>query len=294
MRRYNRGKNRLFVINKKLLIIAGAVLAAIAVIVGIVLIVSSGKKVAEKNAAIERITAAGVINAGLRTDLGPLCMFDSETNTYKGLEKDIADNIISRIFGNDIIVNFVEVNSETKDALLLTGDLDISLGASVIGSTKGIDYSKSFYTDGSAFLVRKGEMTNEGGLAGSTIAVVQGSVPAGVSSKDKKTTNIEYYLKSYNLNATVKVYASYPEAVEALRVKYVTAVCASENFLKLFGRSGMVILPERFIPNKFCVETRTDLEGLRDAISEQLTAMENDGTLDALIKNYDLEIYTGS
>lgn len=281
------GRNRLFVINKRILILAGIALAVIAVIIGIVLLVSSGKKVAEKQEAIGEIKAAGVINVGLRGDIGYLCMYDKGSGTFKGMEKELSDEIIKRIFGSGILVNYVLVDSETKDALLLTGDLDMSLGASVTGSNSDIDYSASFYSDGSAFLVRKGEMTVQSSLSGKTIAVIQGSVPASKTA-DKKSTNIESYLKAQNINATVKVYASYPEAIEALRVKFVDAVCASEYFLKLFGKSGMVILPERFITNKYCVETRADLQGLSDAVSDQINALKKDETLDSLIKDWNL------
>lgn len=287
-------RKRLFIINKKLLIILGSVIAAALIIVVIVLLVSSGKKAAEKQATMEKIISAGVINVGLRTDLRPLCWYDDTTKSFDGLEKDLADELMSRLFGGKVIVNYIKVDSETRDALLLSGDIDIALGASVQGSTTGIDYSEAFFTEGSAFLVRSGEMTSEIGINGGVVAVVQGSVEAAKYGNDKKTTHIENYLGAKNINASVRVYASYPEAIEALRKKFLTAVCASETFLKIYGKSGMLLLPERFIPCGYCVETRSSLEALVISVNEALSAMRNDGTINNLLKKWnDLTPYTG-
>ena len=119
-------------------------------------------------ASVDDIAALGVINVGLRGDIGSLCTYNEETGEYEGLEKDVADEIISRIFGDDILVHYVDVNSETKNALLLSGDVDIALGASVNNSLSSICYTSSYYSDGSAFLVIEGEMTSEDGLNGGT------------------------------------------------------------------------------------------------------------------------------
>lgn len=286
------GRNRLFVIDKKTIKIAAIILTAIIAIVVIAVFVSSGKKTAEKHEAVEKLISVGVVNVGLRSDLGTLCMYDSKTKTYTGLEKDISDEILKRLFNGKIIIRYVDVDSETKDSLLVTGDADMSFGASINASTSGIDYSNTYFSDGSAFLVRNGEFTDQSQLNGATIAVVQGSLEATKIGKKTETMNIEVYLKSHNINANVKKYASYPEAVEALRVKFITAVCAPETFLKIFGKSGMVILPERFLPNDYCIETRSSLGGLVDSVNDKLNAMKKDGTLDSLLKKWNFTDYS--
>ena len=50
---------------------------------------------------------------------------------------------------------------------------------------------------------------------------------------------------------TVRKYASYPEAVGALRDGAVSAICASELNLKRFGMKGMLLLPDRFLPGRY-------------------------------------------
>lgn len=288
------GRNRLFHINTKYLKIAGAALFAAAVIAIIAYFVSQGKISAEKQDAVKAVASQGYINIGLRGDLGTLCLFDKKTGTYSGLEKDIADEIIRRLFPEGIIVNYINVNSETKDALLQTGDVDISLGASINKGLTGINYTSSYFTDPSAILVREGEMTEAQGLSGGTVAVVQGSLAAAKPEKST-ITNLEIYFDSNNINADVRVYASYPEAIEALRTGYVKGVCANELFLKLFGRSGMLLLNDKCIPSDYCVQIREKIGkksgAFGAAVGDAIEEMKRDGTMAELLGKWQLVSY---
>jgi ABC-type amino acid transport substrate-binding protein len=208
-----------------------------------------------------------------------------------GLEKDIADEITKRLFPDGIIVNYVGINSKTKDAFLQTGELDISLGASVLASVSGIKYTSPFFSDGTAFLVLQGGITSEDSLSGGSIAVVQGSTPASKVEKTDKQTRLETYLEARGIDASVRAFASYPEAVEALRLGHVRGVCASEAFLKLYGRSGMLILPERFMPTGYCVQVNGTLGAFYDAVEAVLAGMKSDGTIETLLKKWELTDY---
>ncbi len=284
-------KKRSILIKKKHIRIAVIVLALLIALITIILVVSANKKLAEKQKAIDNITSQGVIKVGLRGDIGALCTYDTDREIYEGLEKDLADELISRLFEQDILVEFVNVNSETKNAMLRVGDADISFGASLFQDTSGIVYSNSYYSDGCAFLVMQGSTESEAGLEGKTIAIIQGSLPASETSDKNELTKLESYLKAHEIDAVLKKYASYPEAVEALDAGFVDAVCANEIFLKIYGKKGMLILPERFIPNDFCVAVREPLEKFRDVINDTLLIMQKDGTMDALISKWNLVNY---
>ncbi len=285
------GRNRLFLINFKYIKIAAAVVIAGAVIALALYLISLGNERAEVDSAVAKIARRGVINIGLREDLGQLSSYDGQTKTFSGLEKDIADEIVNRLFPDGIILNYVAVNSKTKDSMLQTGDLDISLGASVNAAVSGIKYTEPFFSDGAAFLVLQGNMASEKGLSGGTLAVVQGSVPATKAAKDDKLTRIEAYIEARGIDAEVRTFASYPEAVESLRVGHVRAVCANEVFLRLYGRSGMLILPERFMPVGFSVQVNAELGAFFDAAQKAVADMKRDGTIDALIKKWELTDY---
>lgn len=285
------GRNRLFNINRKYFRIAVAALVVVIAIIVIVLVASSNKKAADKQSAVNDVVRTGVVNIGLRGDIGKLCTYDEQTKTFSGLEKDIADELVKRLFPDGIIVNYVNSNSETKDSGLLQGTLDFSLGASVKGSTSGIKYTQSYYSDACAFLVLEGTMTSEDGLSGGKIGVVQGTYPAVKQTKDKNLTNLDGYLAEHNIQSFVKLYASYPEAVGALKDGFINGVCANEINLKLFGKAGMLILPERFMPISYCVEVRGTLGVFSEAVNDCLSDMKRDGTMDALIAKYELVNY---
>lgn len=282
-------RKRLLIIKKQHLKIIVPVLLAIIVIIIVFSIASANREKTEKQHSVETIASAGIINVGLRGDIGKLCTYDEETEKYEGLEKDITDELIQRLFGDNILVNYVEVNSETKDALLKIGDLDISLGASVSGSSSEISCTDSYYADACAFLVMEGTTTKEQGLNGGTIGVIQGSLAARENDEDE--TKVETYLKSHDINALVKVYASYPEAMEALQSGFVDGVCANEIFLKLYGKNGMLILPERFLPNNYCVKVSKSLGAFTYVIDDAIKQMKNDGTLSTLIDKWNLINY---
>ncbi len=284
------GRNRLFRINTKYFKIAGAALFAVAVIAAISYFISQGEISAKKQDAVKAVASKGYINVGLRGDLGSLCLYDEAAGTYSGLEKDIADEIIKKLFPDGIIVNYINVNSETKDALLQTGDVDISLGASVNRAVEGIYYTSPYFTDPSAFLVREGEMTAIKEFSGSTVAIVQGS-RAATKPKGSKKTNLEIYFESIDISANVRVYASYPEAIEALRAGYVKGVCANELFLMLFGKSGMLLLGEKCIPSDYCVQTWKNLGAFGDAVNDVIKDMIKDGTMAGLLGKWQLKSY---
>ncbi|MGE5496377.1 MAG: transporter substrate-binding domain-containing protein [Burkholderiales bacterium] len=287
------GRNRLFNLNKKYFKIAVAAVVVVIAIVIIALIASANKKAAEKQSAVDAVAKAGVFNIGLRGDIGTLCLYDEQTKTYTGLEKDIADELAKRLFSDGgVIINFVSVNSETKDSMLQQEKLDISLGASVKGSASGINYSQVYFSDACAFLVREGEMTSEDGLNGGKIAVIQGTYPATKQKDNKNLTYLDEYLSQSGIQAFVKIYASYPEAIEALKDGFVSAVCANEINLKLFGKAGMLILPERFMPISYCVQVRGTLGVFIDVVNDCLSEMKNDGTISALLEKYELVDYS--
>jgi ABC-type amino acid transport substrate-binding protein len=116
--------------------------------------------------------------------------------------------------------------------------------------------------------VLEGTMTSEDGLSGGKIGVIQGTYTAAKQAKDKNLTNLDGYLAEHNIQAFVKLYASYPEAVEALKAGFINGICANEINLKLFGKAGMLILPERFMPMSYCVEVRGALGVFYEAVDD--------------------------
>lgn len=286
-------KRSLLLLKKKHIVIISVILAALIATLIIVKVGASSRESAAERQAVQAQLQTGLLRIGLRGDLSSLCTLNPDTGEYEGLEKDISDELVSRVFGDDIIVEYVAVNSRTKDALLKIGNIDLSLGASVNTGQSGISYTSSYYADACGFLVIEGGITSQEGLEGGVVAVVQNSLPAQISAKDKEKTKLDDYFAAQGIAAKVKPYASYPEAVDALSAGLVSGVCAAGIDLTIFGKSGMLLLGERFMPNRYCVQFASSDSALCAAFSAEIAAMREDGTLAVLTKKWNLLDYSG-
>ena len=273
----------------KIIIIILAVIIAAAVIA---VVASSNSARSVKQHAVEVLAEKGMLNIGLRGDIGTLCTFNEETGVFEGLEKDVADEIVRRLFPDGIIVNYVAVNSETKDAWLKLGTIDMALGGSINVAKSGIAYTNPYYADASALLVQEGQITNSALLDGKTIGVVQGSVVDRDSEDDEDISVLQEYLLKQGIEVSIKRYASYPEAIDGLREGKIAAVCASEINLKLFGIKGMLVLPDRFLPSRYCVQVSKNQNALVDVLNDVIADMKKDGTIEALVGKWNLVDYS--
>ena len=287
-------RRRLLLFKQKHIRIIIGIAIALAIIAIFYFILSATGHEAKKQSAVNDVKSMGLINIGLRGDLGKLCTYDEQTGQFEGFEKDVADEIVSRLFGDDILVNYTLVNTETRSAYLRRGDADMSLGAAADMDEKGITYSATYFSEGSAFLVIEENIKRMEELSGGRIAVVYGTMHAQKSEDnedDKDATLMSDYLKILEIEAEVKEYASYPEAIQALRDGFVSAVCASETALTQFGMTGMLLLPERFMPSDYRVCISNSLGLFSEAVDDAIAAMKQDGTLGALVQKWDLVNY---
>ena len=283
-------------LKKKHIVVISTVLFVLVAAVVIIGVSAASKERAREQQAVDTKLHEGLLRIGLRGDIDALCTYNEETGQYEGLEKDIADELVSRIFGDDIIVEYVDVNSRTKDALLKIGDVDLSLGASINTDQSGICYTSSYFADACGFLVMKDESVSQEtleDLSGGVIAMVQGSLPAMESEADEDKTKLDEYLALKGITVTIKEYASYPEAINALGAGFVKGVCAAQNDLKHFGKSGMLLLNEAFMPNRYCVQFVSADELLCAVFSKTIEEMRKDGTIEALAQKWNITDYSG-
>lgn len=287
-------KRRFWLIKQEHLRIIIGIAIVLAVIAIVFFVLSITDHQTKKQNAVDDVAATGLINVGLRGDLNKLCTYNEDTGVYEGYEKDVADEIISRLFGDEILINYVDVNTETRTAYLKRGKIDFALGAATYLKISGIDYSSVYFSDGSAFLVMEDKIKSMQNLSGGTIGIVQGSMHAqeGDTKTDENATQMSDYLKKLEIEASVKIYASYPEAIDALRDGFVDAVCASETALTQFGKPGMLMLPERFMPNDYRVCIASSLGLFSEAVDDTIAQMKSDGTLDSLMAKWNLVNYS--
>lgn len=284
-------KRRILLIKQRHLRLIAGIATALAVIAIIFFIVSITGHEAKKHSAVDDIAATGLVKIGLKGDLNKLCTYNADTGEFEGFEKDLADALVRRLFGDGILIQYVSVNTQTRTAYLRRGVIDFALGAATYVKLSGVDYSTAYFSDSSAFLVIEGQTQSMQELSGGIIGIVQGAMHAEASpdsTSENPRTRMDDYLKKLEIEARVKTYASYPEAIEALRAGFVQAVCASETALTQYGKPGMLMLPERFMPCDYQISIAGSLGLFAEAVDDALEAMKNDGTLDALAAKWNL------
>ncbi len=282
-------KRRLWLLKQKHIRIVIIVISVVVVLSVIFAVLSALGKKAETSDAVNSVLSKGMINIGLRSDLGSICSYNAQTSEFEGYEKDVADEIVNRLFKEGIIVNYIEVNSKTKSAMLRRGDIDLALTASIGIKSSGINFTSSYYSDASAVLVANDHIENIRGLEGGTVAVIYGTPQAQDIGND--IIKLEEYFNSIDIVVNIKTYASYPEAVAALQNGFIDGVCAGENMLKLFGKKGMILLPDYFMPNEYCVEVSDKLGAFYRAVDAIINEMKQDGTFDELMIKWKLTNY---
>ena len=186
---------------RKWLIIVGAVVLA-GLITGLVFLLTN---MVNYDAAKRHVLEKGMVSIGLRGDLAGFAVKDEESGVIKGYEADIAAEMERRLFGNEVKVDYQEINSKTGKVLLDLGDLDFSLAAYVPTDAETyVAYSDPYYTDAIVFYVRKGSgITSAQEINGKTVGVVNTSY-AGYNTK------LEEFLKGKNIPLQIQILQRLP------------------------------------------------------------------------------------
>lgn len=229
-------------LKKKYIVTICIVLFVLIAAVIIISVASNARQHTQEQQAVGDQLREGLLRIGLRGDIDALCTYNGQTGEYEGLEKDIADELVSRIFHNDIIVEYVSVNSRTKDALLKIGDIDLSLGASINTGQSGICYTSPYFAEACGFLVMEGGITSQEGLSGGTVAVVQSSLPAVESEENKEKTKLDDYLAQSGITASVKNMPRFPKRLMRWIMDLWTAFAHRRTTLSILARRACCCL----------------------------------------------------
>lgn len=227
----------------------------------------------------------GMVSIGLRTDLQGFALKNEQSGEIEGLEKDIAAEIVKRLFKEERInVEYKEINSKTGKVYIQKGDLDFTLGAYIETNTESyLDYSDPYYTDATVFYARQGSITKAEDINGKKMGVVSTSY-AGYNKK------LEEFLKSRKINCEYKYFNAYPDAMDALKAGQVDVIAGSRIIMQSYAAEayevpGFVLLHGYRIAVK-----KTNIE-LKKALNSILNDMRRDNTLDGLKIKWQLVDY---
>lgn len=229
---------------------------------------------------IERIKKAGVLKAGVKQDVPNFGYFSAETNSYEGMEIDIARKIAKSL---GVKVEFTAVTAQTREAVIDNGQVDIVIGTYTITPERQASYSFSdpYYTDEVGFLVNKSSnYSSIKDMDGATIGVAQGSTTKMA---------IEEYAKANDLHFNYVQLGSYPELAISLYSKRIQAFSVDKSILTGYRSKKTEILEQGFNTQSYGIASKQSNKALTNYINNLLSDWSKDGSLAEIYKKYDLK-----
>jgi aspartate/glutamate/glutamine transport system substrate-binding protein len=280
-------------INKRLVYILSAV--GIVLLVVAIVFISDAIKPPDITVASKDIFNSGMIRIGVRTDLGSYSYKNEETGEFEGFEIDVCEEVLRRIFQDQIVIRYEEINSTTKLSKLNRYEIDVCLGAFVPNSSPRIpiNYSEGFFVDSVAVVTRKDQRLN---------ILHANKIIIGTLNDSYSDKYLAGYFEGVNEARAEKdkqeieviQYSCYQDLFNAVETFDADALAASMLFINQFMQDDLVILPDRFLYHEYCFAFNARDVELVKVFSEAVVAMKADGTLDKIRAKWKVdEIFEG-
>jgi len=237
-----------------------------------------------------------ILKVGVKEDVAGFGLKDTTTNTYSGLEIDLAKKIAAELGYTG--VEFTTVTAATRGELLDSGDLDCVIATFTIKPDRQEkwDFSTPYYTDAVTVLVEKSSgITTLEGLLGKKIgvatsatsakAVVEALMAAGLIATADLT---DFVASSWTTGVTFVEFPDYPAISAALQSGEVDAFSVDKSILANYINENRQYIEEKFSPQDYGVATKKG-SALSSQIETLISKWLNDGTIDGLIEQWGLK-----
>ncbi len=233
---------------------------------------SAGSEEAPGGAIIDAIKERGYLICGCKTDVPGLGLYDQASDTWSGIEVELAWATAAGLFDTDIqdakakkLVHFEGVTVADRETKLENGDIDCMIATYTITDerAKRFTISDSYYTDYIGIMVRyTGDDENALGDMGNilSIADLDGRY-IGVAQNSTTRDDMLDYINTMN---TIKVspifcvYDSYPALYEALKDEKIDAISVDVSILNGYVDNETQILDDRFAGQHYGAAVRND------------------------------------
>lgn len=232
------------------------------------------------NATIQKIVKKGTLNVGVKQDVPNFGYYSAKTNTYQGMEIDLAKKIAKEL---KVKVNFTAVTPQTREALMDNGTIDMLIATYTITDDRKASYAMSnpYYYDQIGFLVQtKSGYKKLSDLNGKTIGVSQGS-----SAK----AAVEEYASANNLKFNYVQLGSFPELAVSLYAHRVDAFSVDKSILSGYESKKTKTLKEGFKTQEYGIASSKSNQELIDYTNDLLAKWQKDGSLQKLYDKYHLK-----
>ncbi|MEK4536812.1 transporter substrate-binding domain-containing protein [Peribacillus sp. FSL K6-1552] len=180
----------------------------------------SGSKDKDKD-VLTQVKDNDKIVFGVKNDTRLFGLKNPSTGEVEGFDIDIAKALAAEILGDEKKVDFKEVTSKTRMALLNNGDIDAIVATMTITDDrkKEVDFTDVYFDAGQSLLVKKGsDIKGIDSLKGKKVLAVKGSTSA-INIREKAP------------DAQVLEFENYSEAFAALKSGQGDALTTDDSIL---------------------------------------------------------------
>ncbi|MBT0913617.1 transporter substrate-binding domain-containing protein, partial [Streptococcus salivarius] len=220
--------------------------------------------------AVQKIVKRGTLNVGVKQDVPNFGYYSAKTNTYEGMEVDLAKKIADEL---KVKVNYIPVTTQTREPLMDNGTIDLLIATYTINDERKASYAIStpYYYDQIGFLVLKDSGINKiSDLNGKTIGVSQGA-----STK----AALQEYASANNLKFNYVQLGSFPELAVSLYAHRVDAFSVDKSILSGYESKKTKTLKEGFKTQEYGIASSKSNQELIDYTNDLIAKWQKDGSL---------------
>ena len=212
----------------------------------------------------------------------PLLGFRDRNGNLQGLEIDIARKLATEIFNNPDAVELVPVANQDRLKVAIQGTVDLTIARVTITPTRSrvVDFSRAYYSDGTAIITTQVNITQNADLIGKKVAVLNNSTTIAT-------------LQFITPTAQLVGVNSYRQAQSLLATGKVVAIAADRSLLLGWSKTApnYHLLPDKLStePLGIVIPKGLQYEPLRELVDRSIQRWKADGWLQQRIQYWGLE-----
>lgn len=240
---------------------------------------------------VQKIIDRGYLKVGCKTDVPEFGYYDEETNSYSGLEIDLAYYVAAKIFGVDYtkakeqeIVQFTNVAVENRFQVLEKGDVDCLMATVTITDERQEKYafSNPYHVDSVGLMVLSNTYaTDDRNIVSSGITSITQLDGKRIGVPKNATTRKAFMdyteLNMISVNPIFMEFDTYDSLYQALKEKTIDAFAVDRSILSGYQDSDMIILKDKFASQPYGVCAQKECTGLVDVVNVVLKELDARG-----------------
>ncbi len=211
----------------------------------------------------------------------PLLGFRDRAGNLQGLEIDIARKLATEIFGNPGSIQLLPVANQDRLKAAIEGTADLTIARVTITPTRSrvVDFSRSYYLDGTGIITKQTNLTKNQDLVGKKVAVLNHSTTIAT---------LQYIIPQAQLVGVT----SYQQARSLLDAGTVVAVAADRSMLLGWRKndSSYHLFPDKLSTEALGIVLPKGLQydPLRQLVDRSIQQWQADGWIQERVRYWGL------